>query len=414
MKQFDLEEIKRSIAEKYNWGPSADWTNFHFKELSKAIEETTGDRLSEETLKRIFGKRKATSENYNPQAFSQMVLLKFVESFEHPDREKPEKQPIKKKSIKIIGLILFALATILMLNKLLGHLFEKTETYQFSCENPMDTYPFTATFNYDVSEIKDSVFTDFGTDQETYLSPERSMINYFYSNTGVYDVRFYTRSLLLDSLKVTAYSNDWQGGYFPNSEPELFQPFFNQNLYRQADHFYASPEMLRTEGIDLSQKYWTTYKFFSPFNQNLDKLTLETRVLNNSSTGSLLCYDIEITLVGDSGLVDFKFTQPKCSRYASLRVSEKYLDGGFNDLSALSVDLSDWLQIKMVTSKGHFEIALAEKVIFSEEYEKPLGNLLGVVYSFFGSGKIDYLELKDIEGNSFYTNEFSTIKTTTD
>ena len=57
--QFDLEEIKRTIAEKYEWGPSADWTNFHFKELGKDIEAATGNRLSEETLKRIFGTAKS-------------------------------------------------------------------------------------------------------------------------------------------------------------------------------------------------------------------------------------------------------------------------------------------------------------------------------------------------------------------
>ncbi len=35
--QFNLEEIKRSIARKYDWGQVTDWTNFHFRELSKEI-----------------------------------------------------------------------------------------------------------------------------------------------------------------------------------------------------------------------------------------------------------------------------------------------------------------------------------------------------------------------------------------
>lgn len=59
MEQFDPNEIKRLIEERFNWGPSDEWTNFHFKELRKAIEEATGDNLSVETLKRIFGKRKS-------------------------------------------------------------------------------------------------------------------------------------------------------------------------------------------------------------------------------------------------------------------------------------------------------------------------------------------------------------------
>jgi hypothetical protein len=410
MKPFDLEQIKRAIAEKYHWGPSAEWTNFHFKELSKAIEELTGDRISEETLKRIFGKRKVNSENYQPQAFSQMALQKFAESLENAPAY-PGKKAIGKKIYWLIGAILVVGAVVLVM-MILARPLEKKANYQFSCENPVDYYPFTASFSYDVSEIGDSVFTDFGRAQETYLPPERKMINYFYSNTGVYPVRFYTRSRVLDSLKVTALASDWQGGYFPNSSPGLFQPFINQNIYKQPDCFYASPEKLKSEGVDLNQKYWITYRLFSPFNKSLDSLTLETKVLNNASTGSLVCYDIEITLVGETGTVDFKFTQLKCSRHANLRVSEKYLDGEFDDLSALSVDLSDWLPIKMNTSGGQFTIELDGKPVFSEEYKQPLGNLLGVVFSFFGSGKIDYLELKETSGESFYSSSFSPAEST--
>ena len=407
MKKFDLEEIKCIIAAKYHWGPPESWTNFHFKELSKAIGEVTGDRISEETLKRIFGKRKVSSENYQPQAYSQMALIKFVEHLNKRTGEEPENKALRKKSWRGIVLAVAGVAAIVLLVVQLISPGKKPASYRFSCENPTDFYPFTVTFNYDISEIEDSVFTDFGRGQETYLPPERSMINYFYSNTGVYQVRFYTRSVLLDSLRVIAYANNWQGGFFPNSKPELFQAFLDQSFYRQADHFFAPANLLKNNGIDLAQKYWTSYRYFSPFNKSMDALTLETQVFNNASTGSLSCYDIEITLVGDSGTINFKFTQPKCSRYASLRVSEKYLGGEFDNLGALSVDLSGWLQIKMATLNGHFSIALGNKEVFTEEYQRPLGNLLGIIYSFFGSGKIDYLILKDSQGEPFYENPFS-------
>jgi hypothetical protein len=407
MKQFDLEEIKRFIAEKYNWGPSADWTNFHFKELSKAIEQVTGDRISEETLKRIFGKRKVNTENYQPQAFSQMALLKFIENQEEPVQTRQKPNPVQKRLYKMRVLI-FAGAVALIVSIFIFIPFKKATdpNFRFSCENAADNYPYTATFHYDISEIRDSVFTDFGRNRETFLPPERTMINYFYSNTGIYNVRFYTRSRVLDSLKIIAFSNDWQGGYFPNAEPEKFQPFINQDIFKQPGFFYAPPDVLKNEGVDLTQRYWTTYRFFAPFNKSLDSLAMETRVLNNASTGSLLCYDVEITLIGDMGTINFKFTQLRCSRHANLRVSEKYLDGEFDDLSALSVDLSDWLQIAMTTQNGKLEIALADTVIFSETYQKPLGNLFGVVYSFFGSGEIDFLELKDAKGKIFYTTSF--------
>ena len=407
--EFDLEVIKRVIAEKYGWGKPSDWTNFHFKELSKAIETSTGDRLSEETLKRIFGKRKVNTENYNPQTFSQLALIKFVESL--IITEQSVVKGIHNKSFihrhieqKLLFLIIASVVLILVI--LIGNHFRRVEKYQFRCENPRDVFPFTATFKYDISEIKDSVFSDFGNMKETYLPPGKAMINYFYSNPGDYHVRFYTRSRMLDSLRVIAWSRDWQAGAFPNDKPELFQAFNNQTFYRQPNCFYATEEGLKTEGIDLSLKNWTAYQYFFPFQKSLDRLVLETRILNNASTGSLTCYDIEIKLLGDSGTVDFKFTQPKCSRYASLRVSEKFLDGKYNDLSPFTVDMSDWLRIRMNTGNKNCNIYMNEKLVFTQKYERQMGELLGVVFQFYGSGKIDYLYLKDSSGKSFYLNDF--------
>jgi hypothetical protein len=407
--QFDLEEIKDTIARQYNWGPTANWTNFHFKELSKAIEAATGDRLSEETLKRIFGKRKVNSETYHPQAFSQLALQKFIDSFktsgevtDSKNQKKSLAQRFKSKNM----LFLFLLPVVLILLFFISLQFRETEKYSFQCINPRDFSPFTATFNYDVSEIEDSVFTDFGNKEETYLPPGKTMINYFYSNPGDYQLRFYTRSRMLDSLRVLVWSRDWQAGFFPNSKPDQFLPFHNQQFYRHANYFYATEVGLNTEGVDLKLRSWTEYQYFYPFQKSLDELTLETRILNNSTTGSLTCFDAEIVLLGDSGSVNFKFTQPKCARWASLRVSEKFLDGKYTDLSAFTVDMSDWLQIRMSTGKNTCKIYLNEKYIFTQKYDRRMGILVGVVYRFYGSGKIDYLDLKDLTGNTFYTSEF--------
>ncbi|HBL75549.1 MAG: hypothetical protein A2W90_05435 [Bacteroidetes bacterium GWF2_42_66] len=412
--QFDLEEIKRTIAKKYDWGPSADWTNFHFKELSKDIEAATGDRLSEETLKRIFGKRKVNTESYQPQAFSQMVLMKYAEGLKaghsRTNGTIPEKSFLTAKVRKTIwwvfGCGIFLAAVLFFTTP-----DNEPEKYRFSCKNPRDTYPFTAMFEYDVSEIDDSVFIDFGKDGETFLPPEKSMINYFYSNTGVYNVQVYTRKKRLDSLRVVAWAHDWQAGYFPNSTPEKFSHFMDQSFYRQPDCFYATSEGLKAEHVDLSQHSWTDYRYFSPFGKDLDHLSLETRVLNNASTGSFSCYDIGIALQGDFGTIDITFTQSKCSRYAMLKLSEKQMDGEYDDLSAFTVDMSDWLQLRTKTEEGNFKVYLGDKLIFTEQYQKPLGSLLGIRYYFFGSGKIDYIELKDSLENVFYRNDFTSTGT---
>jgi len=232
------------------------------------------------------------------------------------------------------------------------------------------------------------------------------MINSFYPNSGDYTVRFYTRRKLLDSLRVIAWSRDWQAGWFPNTKPELFKLFKDQQFYRKEQSFYATANELQTEGADIDSRIWTEYQYLADFKHSLDELSLETRVFNNATTGSLSCYDAEIKLIGDSGMIDFKFTQTKCSRYASVRVSEKFLDGKFTDLSAFTVDMSDWLKIKMLTHADTCNIYLDKKLIFSQKYEKPLGALVGIIYQFYGSGMIDQLSLKDAEGKVFYQHDF--------
>ncbi len=89
-----------------------------------------------------------------------------------------------------------------------------------------------------------------------------------------------------------------------------------------------------------------------------------------------------------------------------MQIAEKNLDGEFDDLDWLSVDLFDWLAVQMKTFDGQFEIALSDSTIFSETYSEPLGNLTGVMYSFFGSGKVDYLQLAEGSGDVFYQTSF--------
>lgn len=406
MRKFDLNEIKQSIIKELGWPEFEEWTNFHFNELSNSIEKVTGDRISKETLKRVFGKRKVNSENYQPQAFTQIALVKFIDSIKtkkEPLKTKVKALPWQKRTPRVIILTFIGVLFIVLWTTLSDN--RRTEC-SFSCENPIDSFPFTAIFRYDISEIDDSVFCTFGNNNESYLPPDKHMINYFFDQPDIYTVLIYTRKEILDSLNIVAWSKEWTAGSFPNSQPELFKQFKDQAFYRQDNYFYASPKDLAKNVFDWHPTDWTKYKFIYPFNKSLDELVLETRVMNNPSTGSLSCYDAKISLFGDSANINFKFTQQKCSRYASFQVSEKKMDGKFNDLSPFSVDMSNWLDVKVITRDNQVQIFLKDILIFEERYHQKLGNLIGIAYSFYGSGKIDYLEMRDVNNTAFYQFDF--------
>jgi hypothetical protein len=121
----------------------------------------------------------------------------------------------------------------------------------------------------------------------------------------------------------------------------------------------------------------------------------------------MLCYDTGLRLVGDLNTIDFNFTQQKCSRYAGIKVSEKELSGEFADLSALAIDMSDWLNIKVKNEKNIFHLYLSNKLIYKQEYKKPLGKLIGIVVYFSGTGKLDDIKLYDSNQSLFYTYDFT-------
>ena len=309
-----------------------------------------------------------------------------------------------KKSLAIASISFLIILGIVITG---SAIFAGRNSVDFTSQDAIGGYPFTVHFNYDISNIKDSVFTDFGWEDETHLPMDESMISYHYPIAGEFKVLVYTRDKILDSLRVISCTDDWIGGQYPNGKPELFEPFLDQSIFRQESVFYAPIEDLAETQSNQTESNWTAYKLLYPQNVQLDKMTLETRVLNNASTGSSLCHNTGIRLIGKEGLVDFHFTHEDCSRYAKFRLSEKFLDGQFDDLDALSVDLSDWLDIRIEIERNELKLFLSDELIFKESYLEPLGMLVGVGYKFFGSGKIDNLSVKNSAGESVYSYDFA-------
>lgn len=67
-----------------NWGDRNDWTNREYKKLSEQIAGASGILLSTNTLKRVFGKIKLTTERYNPQEETKNALVIFI-GYQHWD-----------------------------------------------------------------------------------------------------------------------------------------------------------------------------------------------------------------------------------------------------------------------------------------------------------------------------------------
>lgn len=83
------------------------------------------------------------------------------------------------------------------------------------------------------------------------------------------------------------------------------------------------------------------------------------------------------------------------------------MSGEDTDLNSLAVDMSEWLNIKIVNENKEFNLYLDNEVIFKQPYEKPLGKLIGIVIYFSGSGKVDDLKVFDNKNELFYNYDFN-------
>jgi hypothetical protein len=97
----------------------------------------------------------------------------------------------------------------------------QTEEVTFYTESVAGKIPYTVSFNYDISEIKNkNVFIDFDqteiedTSRGELLDKQRSVINYCFMSAGFFNVNISADGKKLASTKVHALSDGWESHYF--------------------------------------------------------------------------------------------------------------------------------------------------------------------------------------------------------
>ena len=179
------------IARKTGWGPLDTWTNYNYSLLNEDIRKVTGKRLSESTLKRMFGKKKTPGDFYNPHTYTKNVLAEYL-GYNNWDEYKRQNQSeagpydeetnqdlqnssrSKRSGWLIAASVLFGLLVVIMsLRNVIFPEKQHNPLKQFTCENPVGKLPYTALFDYDLVPVTDSVIVNFGNSEEYFLSPRQ-------------------------------------------------------------------------------------------------------------------------------------------------------------------------------------------------------------------------------------------------
>ena len=423
-----IDEIEREIEKKLNSKSIGLWTDNDYKKLSQLILDETTVSISPQTLKRLFGKVKY-KEVYSPQIATKDALALFLgyknwQGFVNsPNRLKHSTSNFaiiqKVKGARKMAFLFGAIALPVLVVLLFLKFYEPNNgPIVFFTKDLSGTIPYTVSFQYDISKIKDhDVYIDFD-QKETEdslqfekLNKERTLINHCFDSPGFYNVRLIVEGKVRASAKIHVLADSWISYYFNNdnySARKFVLEFENRIKDQKRDSLlYISPNDIADQGFKANTVYYLEHLLYKDFGLSADSCEIEVKYKNSPSDGGISCYDVELRIIGENGILSVMLVQKGCYRWSEVTVAEVHQNGKFNDLSKLSADLSAWNTIRMINQNNTTKILNGKDTIFSCIYKQAIGSIKGLRLVTKGSGAFDYIKLRDPKGKLKFEDNFS-------
>lgn len=401
--QFDIKKIKQLLLKTeqcFGHGPSSEWKNKDFEDLSFEINLKSKILISQATLKRLFGKVK-TSTKYCPQESTIKALLIYSGYEETTYNHK-----------KLTWLWIVASATPLVVLFLIW-LFIPKENDLKKCKLELvkieGNGPVSAYFDYSIPESNDSIFLDFGDNSDlVFIHGQEKTISHFYGFPGYFDTKIRTRKdILKEGIKVFVPTTGWK----------VLVYYFNQNLVQryfpvpfegnvENGVFHATRKNIASLGIDSTEIVVVRLDNYKKTGVSGDSFTLHSRFKNDSFWPGIRCFSVHYHIIGTKGQVYVKFTSDGCSSVAEYQTGEKYAHGSNKDLTNLTVDLHQWSEVEIKNAEKHVTVTNRGLLILNENYEQSIGEILGSSILFHGSGSVDYIYLNDADGKVIFREDF--------
>lgn len=429
MNEFNyIEEIEKEIEKKLYSKSIVSWTDNDYKKLSQLILDETNISISHQTLKRLFGKVKY-KEIYTPQFATKNALALFLgyKDWQHfvnlHFQNKPRSYDANiYQKIKITRKMVFIFCGLVVLIMIVVHSIrhagQKENPIVFFTKNVSGTIPYTVSFQYDISKIKNQdVFIDL--DQKEIedslkfekLDTDRKLINHCFESPGFYNVRLLIDGKVRASAKVHVRAKDWISYYFNNDNFALRKFVFEfENKIKDQEQdslLYISPKDINDQGFKSNTVYYLEHLLYKDFALSADSSELKVKYKNSPADGGISCYDVEFRIIGENGIVSVMLVQKGCYRWSEVTVGEVHRNGKFNDLTKLSSEMASWNTIRIICKNNKSLVVNGNDTIFSSEYKMPIGSIKGIRLVTKGSGAFDYVRLLNSKGEIKFEDNFT-------
>ncbi|RKE57145.1 hypothetical protein [Sphingobacterium detergens] len=421
----NLDVCCQMIADMIGEKRIAEWTNSDYINLSRQLARKTKIRLSESTLKRIFGKFK-TSERYYPQKATRDALAQFIgykdwDDFENRDATIPELDRPKvsnreyvpdvrnkNRRIWLMSATFLGLAFILTLIVLkpLEKKDVKMDVVQLVCLNPNGITPHSAIFKLVAKQPLTDSFKNFSIDFADGRSKRKQFLNplltHYYQVPGRYYPKLRYRNKVIDTGYVYLQTKGWSITGANQFDTVRVYPI--QSPVRESDEqaiAVSAVDAFRA-GVDTLRTFFVTFSNIKPTRINGDNYELSFQLQTSANRTGVRCSQVDVNIYGQFDQHLFSIFKPECTVWTSYQFSENEKYGEENDLRPFGHDFTKGgiLTLRVVEKK--VSLLINNKEVYTTNYQKSIGYIMGLNITFAGIGSFRNVQLRDLKSNELF------------
>ena len=402
-----LKKCRELIEEKLAWGSSERWQNQDFETLSERIFEATHTRLSNSTLKRIWGKipYDSTPNLATLNALAQFIGHENWRAFSAvygsvPVRIKVKSFGLYKPQNFRFSLLLCVL--IVLIPRSLSAFWNYTPTLRFSnvtLSSRLTTLglPTTAIFAYNtVCSNADSVFIqqNWNKHQHVKIDKHKFQWAHTYYFPGIYPIQLILNDSVVKTHDLLIETDGWLGlvdaypvpVYLPNTQAKQkeYAGITHADLEKVYRHF---PKEIPWVSL------FNVQKEMAVSSQNF---VMEVSVRNTFGEGNGVCRHTKIVLLGTEGTMVIPLSIKGCVGELRVVSAHEIFEGSTEDLTGLGVDFKEWAAVRCEVKSHLMKIFVNQKLVFARSIKQDIGQIVGTRIQFMGTGEVRELALRPL------------------
>jgi hypothetical protein len=397
----DIGRCLQLIADRLQWGPSDNWTNYDFSKLSDEVHNRTQVRLSVTTLKRVWGRLKYDSE---PTITTLNALAQFAgyDDWRHFCKEEGGSDQVaigKSQSAQPPGSTrrywpLLAVPAVVIAALVILQARQKSsidpDQFSFSADKMItDGVPNSVVFHYDAKAAEtDSVFI-----VQTWDIRRKKVVardNYVHSAMYYYPGFFNTK--LIVGTEVVKSHELWitSGGWLALAEQEPIPLYFQKGEYTFKDRLEVDTSLLAKYNLSLHPQP-PRIRFFNQRDLGdimSDNFVFETKLRNDFTKGTGACQFVQVLIQCKNDIIIIPLGARACVGEMDLYFCGAYFSSKDADLSGFGCDLSQWTSLRVESADKNVRISVNGTEAYTFTFPNGPTGVVGVQYRFNGVGAV--------------------------